>query len=604
LIAQQSRSAAQFSDTSRAPPPADAVRASLERILASPDFGASARATEFLRYIVEETLAGRSERIKAFSVAQEVFGRDDTFDAQGDPVVRIEAGRLRRKLEHYYLLSGKSDPVVIEVPKGGYVPTFRWNTIGDSEVGEEAPVDGVDIPAPEKAGRTPRRWVTAVAASVVPLIVVVLYLAGVSPFRSEPPASPPTGPRLIVLPFADLGEGTTSALYSAALIDDIITHLGRHKEITVLGAQTSRAAGANADPALLRRDLAVHYALEGSVEIKGERVRVAARLVDAADGAVLWSRSFDDPLTPANLIDIHMKTAEEVATALAQPYGIVFQAEVARESAASSGDLSAYLCTLRYYTYRLAMTAEKHADVRNCLEQAVERFPDYAVAWALLSYLYIDEDRYGFNPRPDSRSRALNSAQEGTRLDPQNARVMQALMMALFFNHRADKALQIGAQAAALNPNDPELLGQLGLINAMSGSAEEGHALLETALARNPAHAGYYHGVLAMGAYVSGNYDRALVEIEQVDMRKIPIYPHVVAAMIYAQAGRDEQARAELAEFQRLAPDFIPNLWAELDKRGFSDERQRRVVDGLRKAGATVPPKPGRAPENTPHTTN
>jgi len=76
-------------------PSTESVRAAVERMMASPDFIASDRARQFLRYVVEETLAGRSDRIKAFSVAIAVFGHDETFDAQNDPTVRIVAGRLR-----------------------------------------------------------------------------------------------------------------------------------------------------------------------------------------------------------------------------------------------------------------------------------------------------------------------------------------------------------------------------------------------------------------------------------------------------------------------------------------------------------------------------
>jgi adenylate cyclase len=121
----------------------------LERVVASPDFAASDRARRFLRYVVEETLAGRAERIKAFSVAVEVFGRDESFDPQNDPVVRIEAGRLRRAMEHYYLLSGRNDPVVIEVPKGGYVPVFLTRDIApDTEAAAPFPEALPFPPAP------------------------------------------------------------------------------------------------------------------------------------------------------------------------------------------------------------------------------------------------------------------------------------------------------------------------------------------------------------------------------------------------------------------------------------------------------------------------
>jgi hypothetical protein len=90
------------------------VRRELEQVLASPDFVASDRLRKFLRFVVEEALAGRGDRLHAYPIALEVLGRDASFDPQTDPVVRMEAGRLRRRLERYYLEAGQSDPVRIE----------------------------------------------------------------------------------------------------------------------------------------------------------------------------------------------------------------------------------------------------------------------------------------------------------------------------------------------------------------------------------------------------------------------------------------------------------------------------------------------------------
>ena len=103
-------------------PSPDEVRDQLARILASPEFMVPERARSFLRYLVEQTLAGHADRLKGYTIATAVFERDASFDAQADPVVRTEAGRLRRALERYYLVAGPADPVRIEVPKGGYVP--------------------------------------------------------------------------------------------------------------------------------------------------------------------------------------------------------------------------------------------------------------------------------------------------------------------------------------------------------------------------------------------------------------------------------------------------------------------------------------------------
>ena len=100
------------------------AKAELERVLASSDFPASSRNRRFLEFVVLRMLAGEQERISAYSVATQVFGRPETFNALVDPIVRIEAGKLRRALETYYLKSGRANQLGISIPKGGYAPVF------------------------------------------------------------------------------------------------------------------------------------------------------------------------------------------------------------------------------------------------------------------------------------------------------------------------------------------------------------------------------------------------------------------------------------------------------------------------------------------------
>ena len=101
-------------------PGAAEIRAQLERILASRCFEQAARSSGFLRFVVEQTLAGQGERLKGYTIAVEVFGRPPDFDAQTDPLVRVEAGRLRRRLIEYYADEGRDDPVRLELPRGSY----------------------------------------------------------------------------------------------------------------------------------------------------------------------------------------------------------------------------------------------------------------------------------------------------------------------------------------------------------------------------------------------------------------------------------------------------------------------------------------------------
>ena len=106
-------------------PAPDEILAQLGRVLSSPDFAKSHRLKKFLRFIVEETLAGRAGRLKEYSIALEVFDRDESFDPQTNSIVRVEASRLRAKLKQYNVIVGSKDPIHIVLVAGRYVPSFN-----------------------------------------------------------------------------------------------------------------------------------------------------------------------------------------------------------------------------------------------------------------------------------------------------------------------------------------------------------------------------------------------------------------------------------------------------------------------------------------------
>jgi adenylate cyclase len=586
----------------------EAVRAQLDRIVASPDFVVPERARKFLRYVVEEALAGRADHIKAYTIAVDVFGRNETFDSQSDPVVRIEAGRLRRALERYYLTAGRADPIVIGIPKGGYVPTFTCRVVPKAaeaalpaqEAEAEAAVTPPETTVTPPGGGT-RRWriPTLLLAGLTVVAAVLGLVHLLAEDVSRPAASPPAaaratlsdGPSLLVVPFEELDGEAATKLYAAGLTEELLTQLARFKELTVLGRETARSVPARADPTWIGRNLAVRYMLAGGVRVAGGQVRVTSRLLDTRTGTILWTQTYEDDLHAKGLLAVEEDIARQVVTAVAQPYGIIFRTDLQRTAGQRPEDLEAYACTLRFYTYRTELDPQQHAPVRACLERAAARFPTYATAWAMLSLLYLDEDRFGYDRavgQPAPLERALAAARRAVELDPENARALQALMIVLFFRQDVAEALRVGERAVALNPNDTELLAEFGTRLAFSGAWERGGKLVEEALARNPAHSGYYSGTLALIDYMRRDYDRAVAEIRRANLEKFSIY-HGVAAIIYAQVGLLAEARAAAARFRALHPGFLRSLDAELAKRNFRPEDRARLIDGLRKAGLPVP---------------
>jgi Tfp pilus assembly protein PilF len=104
--------------------PAQEIRSQLEKISTGPELARSTRLVELLHYICEESLAGRADRIKGYTIGQEIYSADDKFDPESNSIVRVEMGRLRRRLAEYYLSSGSGDPIVIDIPRGSYAPKF------------------------------------------------------------------------------------------------------------------------------------------------------------------------------------------------------------------------------------------------------------------------------------------------------------------------------------------------------------------------------------------------------------------------------------------------------------------------------------------------
>ena len=142
-----------------ATPAAPAVRETLERLLASETFGRSERARKLLRYLVEREQAGEADRLKGFSIAMDVFGKDGDFDPSTDAVVRVQAGRLRELLQHYFANEGIAEPVRIAIPRGGYVPSYELNAIRlpvEQEPAELAAAVAALPGSPEQRRRWPR----------------------------------------------------------------------------------------------------------------------------------------------------------------------------------------------------------------------------------------------------------------------------------------------------------------------------------------------------------------------------------------------------------------------------------------------------------------
>ena len=396
-----------------------AVCEQLQKILDSPSFEASERRKRFLRYVVEEMLAGRADRLKGYSIAIEVFDRDDSFDPQTDPVVRLEARRLRRALEHYYLTAGRDDPIGIEIPKGGYAPVceMRKHPSLDAPAPAANPLRRCRrLQRPATRGHagigsrppsSPFRFWGVLGWLGTDLLVSRLRSDG----SQDAATALPRGPKIAVLPFLNLSGDPGQAYFAEGVTDQIVTDLARFKALFVLSTEsTAKYQEQLADPKHLKRELGVDYVVDGSVRRERDKVRLSTRLVDAKSGQIIWSETYRDALVPSNVFAIQEDVSQQVSAIVASNYGMIADADLTGAQRRPPKSFAAYDCVLRYYHYQRSFDPQEHAKVRACLERAVELDPDYADAWAVLANIYAQEHRFGYNPRPelyDSRERSL-----------------------------------------------------------------------------------------------------------------------------------------------------------------------------------------------------
>ncbi|RUU26053.1 MAG: hypothetical protein EOS21_06165 [Mesorhizobium sp.] len=544
-------------------------RAQLALILNSADFDATGRERRFLSHVVEETLEGRGDRIKAYSIAVEVFGRDMSFDPQTDPIVRIEAGHLRRGLERYYLTAGHADPILITIPKGGYVPTFSVRS--PAEIIEPAlPVEWAEkVPTPARWMKA--SWLTVVlAATVAALAVLALGLA-----RSGVRPTSPEIPRLLVETFEDLSGTEASRAIASGLTQEIVGQLSKFKDVIVVQSPENSVAPSR-------------FVLAGSVHLSADAFRLRIRFINRADGSVLWADSYDGETKVAALIETEASIAQKVATSLAQTYGVIFQADASLNVLNPPDDWAAYSCTLSFYAYRAKLDQRALPAVRACLEKAVERFPGYATAWGLLSQAYIDEIRFLFPSDEAATSasvaRALAAARRAVELDPLNIRGLQAEMFALYFSKEIEAALLVGKRALDINPNDTELMGEYGYRLALSGGWDDGCPLVAEAHTRNPGPLAYYETALALCAYFRGDYPQAAMWIRKTTFPGNANF-HTIAAAIFGEGGYEADARRERVWLEENAPGLIKNLRQEVARRIIRPEDVDFFLGSLKKAG-------------------
>jgi len=486
-------------------PPAGEVRAQVQRMTASEVFASSPQLATFLMFVVEAVLRGRGERLKGYTIGVEVLRRDVTFDPQIDPIVRVEATRLRRAIERYYAGPGADDPVVIDLPRGGYVPRISLR----AETGA--------VSAPTSA--------------------------------EELVLTPGNGmPTLRVAPLAVVGTPDTQAITAESLGAKIAEAFVLFDGVNVM-APVSDMPPARSD-----------YRLDGMVEYRGNQsVDLRFKLTDESDATVIWSRVFEKLSGQDDAAE--RRVVLELGNTLVQPYGVIFANDRLKRFATLDPRYRALLDTADVLR---SFDPAGHVRARDRLEQLVAIDPNFATGFTLLAAFYAREHMVGFGERPDDPpplDRALKAARRGIELKPQGARAYHVLFTVLFLRGEKDAGIVAAEKAIALNPYDVLIPTEYGGRMIYCGDVDRGMAILHDAVGFGAVLPSWSHFALFVGYYMRGDIAEARYHASQLTSETY-VYGQLARALIAHADGDVTETRRAVQAILSLQP-----AWGKAPRR-------------------------------------
>jgi len=569
------------------------VRPALDRILASESFRTSPQLGTFLRYVVDAALSGRAASLKGYTIGVEALGRDPSFDPQIDPIVRVEATRLRRALERYYACAGSDDPLVIELPRGSYVPLF---------VRRSASAQPAPAPRSVGIGRGGHgRVLTAILLFVALAGLTALLLprrggeramapTGAIPSRTVDPGAAAPGlppgngmPVIAIEALRVVGAEHPGQLAAGSLIDKIRDAFARFDTVNVAyGGAADEATTGTGGAAPSRLD----YRLTGSLDYGATATTLRFQLVDAAENTIAFTRDFVYPAAAPEQDAAENEIVVGLTNSLLQSYGVIRARDRARHLASPAGD-PRYRCVLEAAESLRSLDPAAHERARSCLEHLTTADPSFAVGFEFLAIIYYREDAIGYPWRagdPPALDRALRAARRAIELAPASARAYQMLFVVQYARHDVAAAFAAGDKAIALNPFDMLTLAEYGGRLIMTGQVEPGLQMLRRADRTGVVLPNWHHFYRFLGNYLAGNIKEAAFQAQQITADDYPL-GLAARAVAATRTGHADQARRAIERLIEVQPAWRVDARRLLEKSIYDPASVDRVMHDLASAG-------------------
>jgi len=514
-----------------------AIEEQLHRILSSIEFRATARQKKFLRFVTQMFIEGRAGEIKGYTVATDVFGRKTDFDPSTDPIVSVEARRLRRALDHYYLTAGRRDRIRITIPKGAYVPLFLFQTGADSSRS-----------APETESNNNEQ---------------------VDPW-----------PSVLIRPFQYFSEGMEADYMAEGCMTELAIELSRYQDIRVLMKPSDPEEQSIEEPT-------ARFLIQGSVRYGARNFNVAVQLLDQKTNRQVWGDVYKCEMKTNELIAFQRETAQIVSAKIAQEQGHISQTLSLESQNKLPVEMDTYEALLKFYKHEATFANETLKDALVALEEAAVREPECSQVWTFMGLLYCENYVMEAIERQIPIEEVIQFSEKGVRLNPSDQRARAALALARLLNNQLKEGLVEAKNALTLNPNSLIFMDVIGHALALLGDWDLGTGLIKKAIKLNPYHKPYVYQVLCVDWLRKKEYEKAYLESLNFRIPSV-FWDPLLQSSTLGHLGRTEEGSRYVEALLTIKPDF-PYRGRTLIKHWIkSDELAECIIDGLKESGLEI----------------
>ncbi|HMG93577.1 MAG TPA: hypothetical protein VK589_26145 [Chryseolinea sp.] len=477
------------------------VFAQLRRILASTQISRSAVLTDFLTFVVNETLAGRPEGLKEYTIGVQALRKDADFNPQVDSIVRIHAGRLRRVLKEYYYEEGKDDPIVISIPKGSYAPNFKLT----SEATPFIPpvVDVIDEYHNSENGQSKR-----ISNTFRPLPGVFGLQGKVS---------------LTVLPFKNIGSENDLLFFAAGVSEFLRTELTQfpHVRVRVNVPDDSIIQ----ETSTMSSPYSTDFQLTGSVQWLKGRILLWINLVATDTHDQVWAQTFERLMPVDNYYEFQQHVVDRVLASIMGLRGAISRYQIDRID--NSRHEPGLLFPIQYWYYQHSRNFNPYiaSNAKLFYNEVIRRDSSNALAYAYLSQ--ISSGELLMNPVDSERSLADGTtfAHRSLKSDPYCQEGYISLATSLLFKGSFSEAVATLEQGARLNQRNNDYRASMGALLIYMGYYDRGKEILDAAFQQMPELIWWQVLAFSYHSFMRERYQDAIFWADRIEMsvEQIPL---------------------------------------------------------------------------------